>query len=111
MALFFSATLRPASLGKSRLHEGCSLMAFPLVLAARSSVRALATASSEKSKVRVFTCTMLCICVFEVVCIHLQVYGGLKDEDRIFTNLYGRHDWKLKGAMSRVSEWHQTYMH
>lgn len=28
-------------------------------------------------------------------------YGNLKDEDRIFTNLYGRHDWKLKGAMSR----------
>ena len=26
-----------------------------------------------------------------------------KDEDRIFTNLYGRHDWGLKGAMSRVS--------
>ena len=25
-----------------------------------------------------------------------------KDEDRIFTNLYGRHDWRLKGAMSRV---------
>jgi hypothetical protein len=30
-------------------------------------------------------------------------FGGLKDEDRIFTNLYGRHDWKLKGAMSRVN--------
>ena len=29
-------------------------------------------------------------------------FGPLKDEDRIFTNLYGRHDWKLKGAMSRV---------
>jgi hypothetical protein len=29
-------------------------------------------------------------------------FGGLKDEDRIFTNLYGRHDWKLKGAVSRV---------
>ena len=29
-------------------------------------------------------------------------YGNLKDEDRIFTNLYGRHDWKLKGALSRV---------
>lgn len=28
-------------------------------------------------------------------------YGNLKDEDRIFTNLYGRHDWKLKGALSR----------
>jgi NADH dehydrogenase (ubiquinone) flavoprotein 1 len=29
-------------------------------------------------------------------------FGALKDEDRIFTNLYGRHDWKLKGAMARV---------
>ncbi|KXJ16735.1 NADH dehydrogenase [ubiquinone] flavoprotein 1, mitochondrial [Exaiptasia diaphana] len=28
-------------------------------------------------------------------------FGDLKDEDRIFTNLYGRHDWKLKGAMAR----------
>ena len=26
-------------------------------------------------------------------------YGGLKDEDRIFTNIYGRHDWRLKGAL------------
>ena len=32
-------------------------------------------------------------------------YGNLKDEDRIFTNLYGRHDWKLKGAMQRVLPW------
>ena len=31
-----------------------------------------------------------------------RTYGGLKDEDRIFQNLYGRHDWRLKGAMSRV---------
>jgi len=22
-------------------------------------------------------------------------FGDLKDEDRIFTNLYGRHDWRL----------------
>lgn len=28
-------------------------------------------------------------------------YGNLKDEDRIFTNLYGRHDYRLKGAMQR----------
>ena len=33
-------------------------------------------------------------------------YGGLKDEDRIFQNLYGRHDWRLKGAMSRVRPYH-----
>lgn len=34
-------------------------------------------------------------------------YGGLKDEDRIFTNLYGRHDWKLKGALKR-GDWYKT---
>ncbi|XP_064383103.1 NADH dehydrogenase [ubiquinone] flavoprotein 1, mitochondrial-like isoform X2 [Halichondria panicea] len=34
-------------------------------------------------------------------------YGGLRDEDRIFTNLYGRHDWKLKAAMSR-GDWYKT---
>lgn len=34
-------------------------------------------------------------------------FGGLKDEDRIFTNLYGRHDWKLKGAMAR-GDWYKT---
>jgi len=31
----------------------------------------------------------------------------LSDEDRIFTNLYGRHDWKLKGAQSR-GDWYKT---
>jgi len=34
-------------------------------------------------------------------------YGPLHDDDRIFTNLYGRHDWKLKGAMAR-GDWHKT---
>jgi len=29
------------------------------------------------------------------------VFGGLKDEDRIFTNIYGRHDPFLKGAEQR----------
>jgi len=32
---------------------------------------------------------------------------NLKDEDRIFTNLYGRHDWRLKGAMAR-GDWYKT---
>ena len=36
-----------------------------------------------------------------------RTYGGLKDEDRIFTNLYGRHDWHLKGARSR-GDWYKT---
>ncbi|XP_063054241.1 NADH dehydrogenase [ubiquinone] flavoprotein 1, mitochondrial-like [Engraulis encrasicolus] len=34
-------------------------------------------------------------------------YGPLSDEDRIFTNLYGRHDWRLKGALSR-GDWYKT---
>lgn len=34
-------------------------------------------------------------------------FGPLADEDRIFTNLYGRHDWRLKGAMKR-GDWYKT---
>jgi hypothetical protein len=29
-------------------------------------------------------------------------YGGLKDQDRIFTNVYSRHDHGIKGAMVRT---------
>eukprot|EP00899_Mesostigma_viride_P008873 jgi/Mesvir1/17988/Mv09332-RA.1 len=36
-----------------------------------------------------------------------RVHGGLKDQDRIFTNLYGRHDPFLKGAMKR-GDWYRT---
>jgi len=36
-----------------------------------------------------------------------RVHGGLKDQDRIFTNLYMRHDHLLKGAKSR-GDWHKT---
>lgn len=34
-------------------------------------------------------------------------FGPLKDSDRIFTNLYGRHDWRLKAAMKR-GDWYKT---
>ena len=38
-----------------------------------------------------------------------RVYGGLKDQDRIFTNLYGEQDWRLKSAMKRgTSCWKQV---
>ncbi|CAG0915826.1 unnamed protein product [Notodromas monacha] len=33
--------------------------------------------------------------------------GPLKDEDRIFTNLYSRHDWSLAGAKKR-GDWYKT---
>jgi len=34
-------------------------------------------------------------------------HGGLQDSDRIFTNLYGKHDPFLKGAMKR-GDWYNT---
>ena len=36
-----------------------------------------------------------------------RIYGGLKDQDRIFTNLYGEQDWRLKDAEKR-GDWHRT---
>ena len=36
-----------------------------------------------------------------------KTYGPLADQDRIFTNIYGRHDWRLKGAMAR-GQWYKT---
>ncbi|CAM9624609.1 unnamed protein product [Ectocarpus sp. 6 AP-2014] len=36
-----------------------------------------------------------------------RVYGGLKDQDRIFTNLYGEQDWRVGDALKR-GDWHQT---
>ncbi|CAG8557682.1 11934_t:CDS:2, partial [Racocetra fulgida] len=36
-----------------------------------------------------------------------RTYGNLKDEDRIFTNLYSRHDFRLKGALKR-GDWYKT---
>jgi hypothetical protein len=32
---------------------------------------------------------------------NIKYIGNLKDEDRIFTNLYGRHNFDLKGALAR----------
>ncbi|KAF5305200.1 hypothetical protein FQA39_LY09288 [Lamprigera yunnana] len=34
-------------------------------------------------------------------------FGNLSDADRIFTNLYGRHDWRLKGALKR-GDWYKS---
>lgn len=37
----------------------------------------------------------------------VRTYGGLKDQDRIFTNLYGHHGADLKSA-KKYGDWHQT---
>jgi hypothetical protein len=42
---------------------------------------------------------------------HTRVYGGLKDQDRIFTNIYGEHDTGIKGAMARVSRQPAPFPH
>jgi NADH dehydrogenase (ubiquinone) flavoprotein 1 len=53
--------------------------------------------------------TLLNRSLFTATTLHSteRTYGNLQDEDRIFTNLYGRHDWKLKGAMAR-GDWYKT---
>jgi len=43
----------------------------------------------------------------EVAPAMTRVYGGLVDQDRIFTNLYGEQDWRLKAAEKR-GDWHMT---
>merc|ERR1711937_765035 len=34
-------------------------------------------------------------------------FGNLADSDRIFTNIYGRHDWRMAGSMAR-GDWYKT---
>jgi len=36
-----------------------------------------------------------------------RVFGNLPDQDRIFTNIYGRLDWGIKGSMAR-GDWYKT---
>ncbi|KAH2139979.1 NADH-ubiquinone oxidoreductase 51 kDa subunit, mitochondrial precursor [Aspergillus fumigatus] len=38
---------------------------------------------------------------------HVRQHGGLRDQDRIFTNLYGHHGTDLKSAM-KFGDWHRT---
>lgn len=37
----------------------------------------------------------------------LRTFGGLKDQDRIFTNIYCDGDWGVEGALKR-GDWHRT---
>lgn len=42
-----------------------------------------------------------------VSAVQTRSYGDLKDEDRVFKNLYGQGDWGLKGDMKRGG-WYKT---
>jgi len=36
-----------------------------------------------------------------------KIYGGLSDQDRVFTNVYGEQSWRIEDAMKR-GDWHKT---
>lgn len=38
---------------------------------------------------------------------NVEIYGGLKDQDRIFTNIYGQQDWRIGDALKR-GDWYKT---
>uniref|UniRef100_A0A3B4Z6I3 NADH-ubiquinone oxidoreductase 51kDa subunit FMN-binding domain-containing protein n=1 Tax=Stegastes partitus TaxID=144197 RepID=A0A3B4Z6I3_9TELE len=53
------------------------------------------------------SCYELRTLLFQQVKPKKTQFGPLSDQDRIFTNLYGRHDWRLKGALKR-GDWYKT---
>jgi len=77
-------------------------------------LRAVALAQRQVSKaapatmapLRVPSCKLSATAEVDVPPL-LNVYGGLKDQDRIFTNLYGEQTWRIDGAMKR-GDWHGT---
>ena len=60
--------------------------------------------SNEISKIRALTPVSRAYASVEAP---ERTHGNLSDADRIFTNLYGRHDPFLKGAMAR-GDWYET---
>lgn len=71
------------------------------------ALRALWKAQREVQSTRIPSLLSRCVQSTDAASPQKQKYGPLADEDRIFTNLYGRHDWKLKGAMAR-GDWYKT---
>jgi NADH dehydrogenase (ubiquinone) flavoprotein 1 len=66
--------------------------------------RASASASAPAALARTRASTRGLATVADVP---VRRYGGLKDQDRIFTNLFCKHDHGLKGAQAR-GDWHKT---
>lgn len=62
------------------------------------SLKSTAPKSSKSPPIRLLTTPLVIRCFSEA-----RVYGGLKDEDRIFVNIYGDGDVGLEGAKNRVS--------
>ena len=84
-AKFFSSALFTSQLVVVPPHPALTMLRRALSVARRQSQRSLSTEAPALTR----------------------VYGGLNDNDRIFTNLYGEQDWRIKDAMMR-GDWHRT---
>jgi NADH dehydrogenase (ubiquinone) flavoprotein 1 len=71
-----------------------------------SKLRQVSGVLSKGAAVRQFRSTALKAAASESPAM-TKVYGGLKDEDRIFTNLYGEQSWRVEDAVKR-GDWHRT---
>ncbi|CAK4328457.1 unnamed protein product [Aphanomyces euteiches] len=74
----------------------------------QSSTKVARSAAQKlKSQVRLFQSTSALRNAEGETPAMTRVYGGLKDEDRIFTNLYGEQTWRVDGALRR-GDWYRT---
>ena len=48
---------------------------------------------------------MLSMNAVKMACVPMRFYGGISDQDRIFTNLYKDQDPFIDGALKR-GDWH-----
>lgn len=81
---------------------------FPRILKSRSiAVRAVRLSSTSAPVAPIPPATGASAAAAPAAVAPPRKYGGLKDQDRIFTNLYGEGDWRLHAALKR-GDWHRT---
>lgn len=82
--------------------------------------KAISSFAMRKQLMSKYHCHKLCNKLINIIIATLpamqfatggkRVYGGLKDQDRIFTNLYKDGDPFIDGALKRVSLHEFTYL-
>lgn len=78
-----------------------SRTAAPTKASARTLSNAVSTAAATTTQCRSFAT------VQDPNAATVRTYGGLRDQDRIFQNLYGRFPPDLKSA-KKMGDWHKT---
>ncbi|KAJ3077577.1 ndufv1NADH dehydrogenase flavoprotein subunit 1 [Quaeritorhiza haematococci] len=93
------------SLGVTRTHkENSSTTMLPTAV---NSLKHAARLSNATSAAATATASRGLATIAPEPAAPKKSYGNLSDQDRIFTNLYGRHDFRLQGAMKR-GDWYKT---